>query len=57
MLVATAVGGGGGADWLRLFLGLRDVGAIRPSWLAPTPQTWTTPSSSRRRVRFGLSLF
>ena len=54
-----------GGQLLRVFFGTRDVGAIhamtghgtRPSWLAFTPQTCTTPSSSPRRVRFGLSVF
>ena len=57
-----AVGGGGGSG--RGFfwgLGMRGPSntchGTRPSRLAPTPQTWTTPFSSPRRVRFGLSGF
>ena len=52
------------SEWLRFFWGSRDAGAILdlpwdPAVVAgPTPpQTWTTPSSSPRRVRFGLSVF
>ena len=48
---------------LRVFGGGRRVGSsgtchgTPPSWQALTPQTLTTPSSSPRRVRFGLSVF
>ena len=56
-MVETGVGGGGGWGffWGR---GMRGPSmtchGTRPPWLAPTPQTWTTPSSSPRRVRFAL---
>ena len=56
-------GGGGMSDWLRGLMGSRAAGGsrachgTRQSWLAPTPQTWTPPSSSPQRVRYGLSGF
>ena len=55
VVVETPAGGGGVSQWMqgpswtchetRLF------------WLTPIPQTWTPPSSSPLRVRFGLSGF
>ena len=62
VVVETGVGGGGGVA--RVFFcgrGMRGPSrtchGTRPSWLAPSPKTWTTPSSSPRRVWFGLSVF
>ena len=39
------------------YLPSRTCHGTRQFWLAPTPQTWTAPSSSPRRVRYGLSGF
>ena len=60
--VVAAPAGGGVSQWLRGMMGSRDAGALQdPPWdpalLAPSPQTWTPPSSSPRRVRYGLSRF
>ena len=61
VVVETPRGGGGSGSW-----GLWGRGVWGPSttchgtwlsWLAPTPQTWTPPSLSPRRVRSGLSGF
>ena len=61
VVVETAVGGGGGAEGFVGDPGMRGPSrtghGTTPSWLASTPQIWTTPSSSPWRVRFGLSVF
>ena len=60
---ARGGGGGGVSQWLRTMMVSRMRGPSRTchgtrlSWPAPTPQTWTPPSSSPQRVRFGLSGF